>query len=154
MTTGRDPGRIVIIGGAVIGASIAYHIASNGHRDVAVLERGRLGEGRHIEGDWRHPPAVHLACQRATVPGGRRLFPALPGPSGRALRVPAAWLLPSMMILVDGLLDMQLNSAGVREPSQIARTAFPVDTDMSKADLTSSNSLAEDSARFLARGGT
>jgi sarcosine oxidase, subunit beta len=45
MTTGRDPGRIVIIGGAVIGASIAYHIASNGHRDVAVLERGRLGEG-------------------------------------------------------------------------------------------------------------
>jgi hypothetical protein len=39
------------------------------------------------------------------------------------------------MILVYGLLDMRVNSVGVREPSQIARTAFPVDTDMSKGRI-------------------
>jgi sarcosine oxidase, subunit beta len=40
-----DPGRIVIIGGGVVGTSIAYHLARDGYRDVVVLERGRLGEG-------------------------------------------------------------------------------------------------------------
>jgi sarcosine oxidase, subunit beta len=41
----REPGRIAIIGGGVIGVSIAYHLASSGYRDVVVLERERLGEG-------------------------------------------------------------------------------------------------------------
>lgn len=37
---------IVIIGGGVIGASVAYHLAARGCRDVLVLERGaRPGEG-------------------------------------------------------------------------------------------------------------
>lgn len=31
-------GRIVIVGGGIIGASIAYHLALGGHRDVVVLE--------------------------------------------------------------------------------------------------------------------
>ena len=34
--------RVVIIGGGVIGCSVAYHLAKNGWRDVVLLERGRL----------------------------------------------------------------------------------------------------------------
>lgn len=45
---GRDvptAAQVVIIGGGVIGASIAYHLARQGVRDVLVLERDRLGSG-------------------------------------------------------------------------------------------------------------
>ena len=38
-------GRIVIIGGGVVGLSLAHHLARLGHTDVVVLERGQLGEG-------------------------------------------------------------------------------------------------------------
>jgi glycine cleavage system aminomethyltransferase T/glycine/D-amino acid oxidase-like deaminating enzyme len=37
--------RIVIVGGGIIGASIAYHLVQNGERDVVLLERGRLTNG-------------------------------------------------------------------------------------------------------------
>src|ERR1044072_8589064 len=36
MTTGG----VVIVGGGVVGASVAYHLAARGCRDVVVLERG------------------------------------------------------------------------------------------------------------------
>jgi len=36
---------VVIVGGGVIGASIAYHLAVKGVRNVVVLERDRLGSG-------------------------------------------------------------------------------------------------------------
>lgn len=36
---------IVIIGGGVIGTSIAYHLARAGVRDVVLLEKARLTEG-------------------------------------------------------------------------------------------------------------
>ncbi len=36
---------VVIVGGGVHGASIAYHLATKGVRDVVVLERDRLGAG-------------------------------------------------------------------------------------------------------------
>src|SRR3954468_7110443 len=36
---------IVIIGGGVVGLSIAYHLAKRGLHDVVVLERGYLAEG-------------------------------------------------------------------------------------------------------------
>lgn len=36
---------VVIVGGGVLGASIAYHLARKGTRDVVVLERDRLGAG-------------------------------------------------------------------------------------------------------------
>ena len=40
-----DTAEVVVIGGGVIGTSIAYHLAARGCTDVVVLERGRLGEG-------------------------------------------------------------------------------------------------------------
>ena len=36
---------VVIVGGGVVGASIAYHLAAKGVTDVLVLERDRLGSG-------------------------------------------------------------------------------------------------------------
>ncbi len=40
-----DRARIVVIGGGVVGASIAYHLAKQGERDVILLERDRFTSG-------------------------------------------------------------------------------------------------------------
>jgi sarcosine oxidase subunit beta len=41
-----DSAEVVIVGGGVIGASVAYHLAARGCRDILVLERGaQPGEG-------------------------------------------------------------------------------------------------------------
>ncbi len=45
MTTLPKRVRIVIIGGGVAGASIAYHLALRGERDVAIIERSELTSG-------------------------------------------------------------------------------------------------------------
>ena len=37
--------RIVIIGGGVIGTSVAYHLAKQGESDVVLLEQGELSSG-------------------------------------------------------------------------------------------------------------
>src|SRR4029079_8518341 len=37
--------RVVVIGGGVIGTSVAYHLAHQGCTDVVLLERGRLTSG-------------------------------------------------------------------------------------------------------------
>ena len=37
--------RVVIIGGGIIGCSIAYHLTAMGWRDVVVLEKGELTSG-------------------------------------------------------------------------------------------------------------
>ena len=36
---------IIIIGGGIIGTSIAYHLAQRGAKGVVLLEKGMLGEG-------------------------------------------------------------------------------------------------------------
>lgn len=41
----RRTAGVVIVGGGIIGASIAYHLTQKGVRDVLVLERDRLGSG-------------------------------------------------------------------------------------------------------------
>ena len=40
-----DRARVVIIGGGVIGASVAYHLAKLGWNDVVLLERSKLTSG-------------------------------------------------------------------------------------------------------------
>ncbi|MBI1957915.1 MAG: FAD-binding oxidoreductase, partial [Candidatus Rokubacteria bacterium] len=45
--TASVPGhaRVVIIGGGIVGCSIAYHLTKLGWRDVVLLEQGRLSGG-------------------------------------------------------------------------------------------------------------
>src|SRR5436309_12717235 len=55
--------RVVIIGGGVGGASIAYHLAERGERDVVVLERDELTSGSTFHsaglvGQLRADPAL------------------------------------------------------------------------------------------------
>jgi len=40
-----DHAQIVIIGGGIVGCSIAYHLAKNGHTDILLLEKGELTSG-------------------------------------------------------------------------------------------------------------
>src|SRR5690349_21889166 len=40
-----DRARVVVVGGGVIGASVAYHLAHMGCKDVVLLERDRLTSG-------------------------------------------------------------------------------------------------------------
>src|SRR5215208_505872 len=37
--------RVVVVGGGIIGCSVAYHLAHMGGKDVAVLERNRITTG-------------------------------------------------------------------------------------------------------------
>lgn len=41
----RDQARVVIVGGGIIGCSIAYHLARQGWTDVLLLEKGELTSG-------------------------------------------------------------------------------------------------------------
>jgi sarcosine oxidase, subunit beta len=41
----KEQAAVVIIGGGVVGASVAYHLAERGVTDVVVLERSALGSG-------------------------------------------------------------------------------------------------------------
>ena len=61
--------RVVIVGGGIIGSSIAYHLTREGETDVVVLERGRLTNGTtwHAAGlvsQVRGTPALtaHIDC--------------------------------------------------------------------------------------------
>ncbi|MEL6953427.1 MAG: FAD-dependent oxidoreductase, partial [Pseudomonadota bacterium] len=42
MTEIATSARVVIIGGGVVGCSVAYHLAKQGWRDIVLLERKRL----------------------------------------------------------------------------------------------------------------
>ena len=63
---GARMSRVLIIGGGVIGLSVAYHLAKRGANDVTVLERNQLTSGTswHAAGivgavarDTQHDPA-------------------------------------------------------------------------------------------------
>ncbi|MBA0050174.1 FAD-binding oxidoreductase [Streptomyces sp. AJS327] len=45
MNGSHADGRIVIVGGGVVGTSLAFHLTQLGHREVVLIERGELGEG-------------------------------------------------------------------------------------------------------------
>ena len=58
--------RVVIIGGGVIGTSVAYHLARAGCRDVVLLEQGQLSCGT----TWH---AAGLVGQLRATESGTRL---------------------------------------------------------------------------------
>jgi 4-methylaminobutanoate oxidase (formaldehyde-forming) len=61
-----DRARVVIVGGGVVGASVAYHLVHLGWTDVLVLEQGQLSSGT----TWH---AAGLVGQLRATEGGTRL---------------------------------------------------------------------------------
>ena len=82
----RSAARVVVIGGGVGGASVAYHLAELGERDVCSLERAELTSGStfHSAGPGRPAARRPDADPDEHVLGG-----ALPPAAGR--RPPAGW---------------------------------------------------------------
>lgn len=64
---------IVVIGGGVIGASIAYHLAARGARGVTLLERGAIGGGEtaasggFVQTHWETLAEVRLIARSREV---------------------------------------------------------------------------------------
>jgi len=46
--------RVVVVGGGIIGNSVAYHLAKLGWQDIVVLEQNQLTSGTtwHAAGKW------------------------------------------------------------------------------------------------------
>ena len=88
--------RVVIIGGGVIGASVAYHLSRQGWTDVLLLEQGQLscgttwhaaglvGQLRASENGTRYVRCFHRA-----VRAGSRRRPAWAPASGAAAASPS-----------------------------------------------------------------
>jgi sarcosine oxidase, subunit beta len=64
-------GRVVIIGGGVVGLSIAYHLTVRGYRDVTLVERRALGSGATSKGTGvirqQFSSEVNIALSRRAV---------------------------------------------------------------------------------------
>lgn len=72
-----DSAQVVIVGGGVIGCSIAWHLTRIGMRDVMVIERGGLGAGASslaagLVSSWRSDPQT-LAMVRRTLDDIQRM---------------------------------------------------------------------------------
>ncbi|SFU82878.1 FAD dependent oxidoreductase [Aliiroseovarius crassostreae] len=57
------PAQYVIIGGGIVGCSVAYHLTKMGHKDVVLLEQGQLSCGTTwhaagLVGQLRSQPAM------------------------------------------------------------------------------------------------
>lgn len=64
---------IVIIGGGVIGASTAFHLASKGATEVVLVDKGAIGSGEtsksggFVQTHWDHPGEVKLIAHAREV---------------------------------------------------------------------------------------
>jgi dimethylglycine dehydrogenase len=81
----RNQYRVVIIGGGITGASVAYHLALRGITDVLLVERERLtaGSSWHAAGGFHaiNPDRRVAELQRYTI----ERYPAIEQESGQAL---------------------------------------------------------------------
>ena len=66
MSTLPSRARVVIIGGGIVGASVAYHLTKLGWNDLVLLEQGQLSSGT----TWH---AAGLVGQLRATEGGTRL---------------------------------------------------------------------------------
>jgi dimethylglycine dehydrogenase len=81
----RSQYRVVIVGGGIVGVSVAYHLAVRGLTDVALVERERLTAGS----SWHAAGGFHAinsdqriaALQRYTI----ELYPRIEAESGQAI---------------------------------------------------------------------
>lgn len=81
----RDQYRVVVIGGGIVGASVAYHLALRGITDVLLVERDRLTSGSswHAAGGFHaiNPDRRVAELQRYTI----ERYPAVEAESGQAV---------------------------------------------------------------------
>jgi dimethylglycine dehydrogenase len=81
----RDQYRVVVIGGGIVGASVAYHLALRGVADILLVERDRLTSGSswHAAGGFHaiNPDRRVAELQRYTI----ERYPAVETESGQSL---------------------------------------------------------------------
>jgi glycine cleavage system T protein len=79
-----DRAQVVVVGGGIIGCSVAYHLARRGVTDVLVLEQGRLTGGTtwHAAGLVSQLKSNHSLTSLATY--SARLFESLEEETGQA----------------------------------------------------------------------
>ena len=41
----KDQARVIVIGGGIMGVSVAYHLTKMGWKDVMLLEKGEIASG-------------------------------------------------------------------------------------------------------------
>ena len=144
----EETARIVIVGGGVIGLSIAYHLAKLGLDDVLLLERNRLTSGT----SW-HAAGI-VGPLRATMNATRlaihanELFPALERETGQSTgyrRTGGFWLARTAERLVElrriaAIGEMAGLDARMVEPDEVAAATPHLRVD----DLTGALWVAED----------
>ena len=76
--------QVVVVGGGIVGCSVAYHLARRGITDVVVLEQGQLSGGTtwHAAGLVSQLKSTHSLTKLATY--SARLFEALEDETGQA----------------------------------------------------------------------
>ena len=79
-----DRAQVIVIGGGIIGASIAYHLTKRGVSDVLLLEQGQLTGGTtwHAAGLVSQLKSTHSLTKLATY--STRLFEELEDETGQA----------------------------------------------------------------------
>jgi dimethylglycine dehydrogenase len=80
----QSKARIVIIGGGVMGCSLAYHLCKEGETDVVLLEKGELTSGStwHAAGQITHSVSHYSLAKMAAY--GTDLYPRLEDETGQS----------------------------------------------------------------------
>ena len=80
----KSQARVVIIGGGVMGCSLAYHLCKEGETDVVLLEKGELTSGStwHAAGQITHSVSHYGLAKMAAY--GTELYPRLEEETGQS----------------------------------------------------------------------
>ena len=80
----KTKSKIAIIGGGVMGCSLAYHLAKEGEADVVLLEKGELTSGStwHAAGQITHSVSHYSLAKMAAY--GTELYPRLEDETGQS----------------------------------------------------------------------
>lgn len=80
----RDQARVVIIGGGVMGCSLAYHLCKEGWTDLILLEKAELTSGStwHAAGQITHSVSHYGLAKMAAY--GTQLYPQLEAETGQS----------------------------------------------------------------------
>ena len=80
----QSKAKIVIIGGGVMGCSLAYHLCKEGETDVVLLEKAELTSGStwHAAGQITHSVSHYSLAKMAAY--GTELYPRLEDETGQS----------------------------------------------------------------------